>query len=63
MISELLSEHGSSLSKEEAAKAVTMKVNGICEQILEYTAVFKNNEKGQKAFDRFMTEGLGLERM
>ena len=40
-----------------------MKVNGICEQILEYTAVFKNNEKGQKAFDRFMTEGLGLERM
>lgn len=63
MITELVEDFGTALSKEKAAEAVTAKVNDICEQILEYTAVFKNDEKGQLAFDRFMTEGLGLKRM
>lgn len=60
MIAELVEAYGCENSEEEAEKKVTAKINGICEEILEYTAVFKNNEKGQNAFGKFMTEGLGL---
>ncbi len=62
MIRELVSEHGDKNTKEEAEKKVTDKINNICEQILGYTAVFKNNEQGQNAFEKFMKDGLGLKK-
>ena len=60
MILELIEAHGRKNTKEDAKKFIIDKINHICEEILEYTAVFKNTEKGQNAFDRFMTEGLNL---
>lgn len=63
MIKELIKDFGTQNSEDEAERKVTEKINNICEQILEYTAVFKNNKKGQNAFERFMTDGLNLIKM
>ena len=54
MINELLEKHGNKLSKEEAHNVVVQRVEWVCERILENTAVFKNDEQGRKAFDRFL---------
>lgn len=61
MIEALIAANGSSLSEKTAKKAVTDYVNDACVQILEYTAVFKNDLKGQAAFAKFMKDGLGVE--
>ena len=61
MIEALIAANGSSLSEKTAKKAVTDYVNDACVQILEYTAVFKNDQKGQAAFAKFMKDGLGVE--
>ncbi|MBR2341353.1 MAG: galactose-1-phosphate uridylyltransferase [Clostridia bacterium] len=55
MIGELLEKHGNKLSAEKAHKVVTERVEWVCERILENTAVFKNDEQGMKAFDRFLS--------
>lgn len=60
MIVQLVNDNGSNCEKVYADKVVENYVNSACEQILEYTAVFKNDEKGQSAFEKFMTEGLEL---
>ena len=62
MIEALLSAHGSALSAKSAKQAVADYVNDACVQILECTAVFKNDEIGQAAFAKFMKDGLGLKR-
>jgi galactose-1-phosphate uridylyltransferase len=54
MINELVRVHGTALSAEQAHDVVVKKVEWVCERILENTAVFKNDEQGQKAFDRFL---------
>lgn len=59
MIKTLIEKNGTANSEENAKKAVTDYINNACEQILECTAVFKNNEQGRNAFDKFMIEGLG----
>lgn len=41
-------------SFEEAEKRVTDKVNNVCKNILFNTAVFKNDENGQKGFKDFL---------
>lgn len=58
-IIQLVNDHGSNRDRAYADKVVEDYVNDACEQILECTAVFKNNEVGQNAFDRFMSQGLG----
>lgn len=60
MIVQLINDHGTNRDQVYADKVVTDYVNSACEQILEYTAVFKNDEKGQNAFEKFMIEGMGL---
>lgn len=60
MIVQLVNDNGSANTPAKAHKIVTDYVNHACEKILECTGVFKNDAAGQAAFDRFMTEGLGL---
>lgn len=58
-ILQLVNDHGTSRDRVFADKVVTDYVNNACEQILECTAVFKYDEQGQAAFDKFMSKGLG----
>lgn len=60
MIRSLVSEHGTSLSGEQAARAVRDYINRVLVKILECTAVFKDDEAGRAAFIKF-TRCLGLE--
>lgn len=59
MIDELLSE-GYAQEKVEAQARVRAYVNRSCASILDNTAVFKQDEVGQRGFDAFMAV-LGLE--
>ena len=59
MIEELLSE-GRAEGKAEAQARVRAYVGRVCAGILDNTAVFKQDEVGQRGFDAFMT-ALGLE--
>lgn len=54
MINELIRVHGTALSQEQAHDVVVKKVEWVCERILENTAVFKDDEMGKKAFNRFL---------
>ena len=58
-IIQLVNDHGSNRDRVYADRVVTNYVNDACEQILECTAVFKNDEKGQDAFVKFIEQGLG----
>ena len=55
MIVDLLDRYPLSLSEEQADKAVKEYVGEVCKNILDNTAVFKGDEKGQIAFDKFMS--------
>ncbi len=46
--------HGRSLSKEDADKVVQTHVETTCREILGNTAVFKKDEKGEHAFEKFI---------
>ena len=59
MIKSLIEANGTNNSLADSEKIVKNYINQTCEKILECTAVFKNNEQGRNAFDKFMTEGLG----
>lgn len=63
MIASLIEKYGTALDADAAKKAVTDYVNDACVQILECTAVFKNDAKGQAAFEKFMQQGLSLARI
>ena len=54
MITQLVVDNGTACSDEVAENAVTDYINDVCEQILDTTAVFKNDQKGQDAFDEFI---------
>ena len=54
MIAQLAADFGTSCTEKKAGNAVTEYINNACERILETTAVFKNDEKGQAAFDAFI---------
>ena len=55
MIERLLAENETPMREEEARRAITEYINEVCRLILINTAVFKPDEKGQKAFDEFMS--------
>lgn len=59
MITQLVVDNGTNMSERKASGVITDYINNACEQILDTTAVFKNDEKGQKAFDRFIASVLG----
>lgn len=54
MITQLVVDNGTACSDEVAENAVTDYINNVCEQILDTTAVFKNDQEGQDAFDEFI---------
>ncbi len=54
MIHLLLDKYDSTLSPTQARSAVRAYVETVCEQILYNTAVFKETEKGENAFRRFV---------
>ena len=56
MIAQLANDNGLNLSEGEAGDVITDYINKTCIKILETTAVFKADQKGRKAFDRFMTK-------
>lgn len=60
MLAQLINDNDSALTSARANTAIRNYVNKACEEILECTAVFKNDKKGQEAFEKFMKEGLGL---
>lgn len=59
-IIQLVNDHGDNRDGAYADRVVTDYVNNACEQILECTAVFKNDEKGQTAFEKFIEQGMGF---
>ena len=59
MITQLVVDNGTSCSEEKAENAVTDYINNACEKILDTTAVFKNDEQGQEAFDKFIHSVIG----
>lgn len=54
MIHALTEKYGTECSGEEAEQIVTAYVENVCENILKNTAVFKSDEKGKTAFQRFL---------
>ncbi len=63
LIVQAMADKGTGLSEEDARNAIIARVNDTCLRILECTAVFKNDEQGAEAFDRFMstvTDGEGI---
>jgi galactose-1-phosphate uridylyltransferase len=55
MIKELMA-NGLVSDMQTAEKIVTDRVNFTCKNILFNTAVFKNDENGEKGFNRFLNE-------
>ena len=54
MIAQLVQDNGTALTPERAQDVVINAINTACESILETTGVFKNDEIGQAAFDKFL---------
>lgn len=62
MIADLMRERGDEpLSEAAAAEVVKNRVNAVCKNILINTAVFKDDENGNKGFEKFLS-GVGIER-
>lgn len=58
MIASLVEQFGTHNNAELANNIVRGYINNACERILECTAVFKNTDEGDKAFERFMKDCL-----
>ena len=54
MIERLISAHGCGHSLEEANNIVKLEIERICRSILINTAVYKDNDIGNKGFIDFM---------
>ena len=54
MIKILINQHGQNLTKEKAHEVVNDYLATTCKNILCNTAVFKYDEKGLNALDKFM---------
>lgn len=59
MITQLVVDNGTACNKQHAERAIKDYINTACERILDTTAVFKNDENGQAAFDKFISSVLG----
>ena len=56
MVEDLVREVGRGLSQEKAHEAINDYIAETCKNILCNTAVFKNDEQGRQALDKFMSE-------
>jgi UDPglucose--hexose-1-phosphate uridylyltransferase len=59
LMKELLEKHGHKNTAEKAEQQIKDAINHICVEILKNTAVFKPDETGRKAWERFV-EKLGI---
>lgn len=59
MIAQLMADKKKDYSEAIASECITNYINRACEKILDTTAVFKNTEEGQLAFDRFINSVIG----
>ena len=62
MIAQLINDHGTNLSDEDAESAIENYFNKACERILKCVALFKDDDKGNKAFLAFMKK-LGFKQI
>lgn len=62
MIAQLINDYGTNLSDEDAGQAIENYINKACEKILKCVAIFKDDDKGNKAFLQFM-DSLGFKRI
>lgn len=60
IIKTLLNKYPSPQTKAKASKIVRDYIGNICKNILECTAVFKNNAEGQNAFNNFLQTSIVL---
>jgi len=58
MLKKLLNTFGTKNTPRKAQSIIREEINSVCVNILKNTAVFKDDEKGKKAFERFMKEIL-----
>lgn len=58
MIATLIRRYGRAMSRKEAQNALKAYLGEVCLNILQNTAVFKEDEQGQAAFDRFLKKAL-----
>ncbi|HEY8420030.1 MAG TPA: galactose-1-phosphate uridylyltransferase [Clostridia bacterium] len=56
MIAQLINDCGTNLSDEDAGAAIEQYINKACERILKCTALFKDDEEGNKAFLKMMKD-------
>ena len=54
MIAQLANDHGTNLDDEAAETAVVNHINSTCFKILQCTAVFKDTETGNNAFENYL---------
>ena len=62
MINRLTKQNGTNNTLEKSQQIVRNEINRICVEILKNTAIFKDNEQGEKGFDKFMLS-IGMERL
>lgn len=58
MIAQLVTDFGTACTEKKAIEAIREYINTACEKILRTTAVFKDDEQGKAAFDRFVQSVL-----
>lgn len=56
MIAQLINDYGTNLSDEDAGVAIEKYINKACERILKCSALFKDDEQGNKAFLNLMKD-------
>ena len=54
MVAQLVAKHGVIRDEKKAKEVVTDYVNNVCVNILKNTAVFKNDEQGVNALNKFL---------
>ena len=55
MLAQLINDYGINMTESKAKDIITDYINIKCQTMLEQSAVFKNNEEGKKAIDKFLS--------
>ena len=55
MLAQLINDYGINMTVSKAKDIITDYINIKCQTMLEQSAVFKNNEEGKKAIDKFLS--------
>lgn len=55
MLAQLINDYGINMTESKAKEIIKEYMNKKCETMLEQSAIFKNNEEGKKAIDKFLS--------